>query len=59
MKYFNDDKIVFAAFLWISIVFIASFYSCVNENKFDVTKTSKDKMKDPKNATKIMIILPG
>lgn len=26
---------------------------------FDVTKTTNDKMKDPKNATKIIITLPG
>jgi len=59
LKYFIDSKITFAAFLWILIVFIASYCSLVNENTFDVTKTTNDRMKDPKNATKIIIILPG
>lgn len=59
MKYLIDSKIIFAAFLWISIILMVSYCFLVNENMFDVTKTTNDRMKDPKNATKIIITLPG
>ena len=59
LKYFIDSKITFAAFLWTSIFFITSYCFKVNQNTFDVTKTTNDKINDPKNATKIIMILPG